>query len=297
MNQLIKTGSANHSIKGERLATGVKTLPDFAKDATDRNRTSPFAFTGNKFEFRMVGAKDSGGEPNTVLNTIVAEAFCEACDYIEAAEDKDVAIHDLIEKYFMEHERIVFDGNGYSEEWVKEAARRGLPNLQTMVDAIPALTTEKAVALFEKFGVFTRAELESRAEIQYETYAKVINIEAQSMIDIASKELIPAVIKYTKQLAETVIAVKACGIDASVQEEILRKVTNYLTAARDALVKLKELDMQGRKLERGEKQAQFFKSQVVPAMEALRKPIDKLEMIVEKDIWPMPSYGDLIFEV
>ena len=197
----------------------------------------------------------------------------------------------------MEHERIVFDGNGYSDEWVAEAARRGLPNLKTMVDAIPALTTEKAVALFEKFGVFTRAELESRAEIQYETYAKVINIEAKSMIDIASKQLIPAVIKYTKDLADTVIAVKNCGVDASVQEEILRKITVLLGEARNALAKLTELDAQGAKLPRGEKQAKFFNKEVVPAMEALRKPIDKLEMIVEKDMWPMPSYGDLIFEV
>ena len=197
----------------------------------------------------------------------------------------------------MEHERIVFDGNGYSDEWVAEAAKRGLPNLKTMVDAIPALTTEKAVNLFEKFGVFTRAELESRAEIQYETYAKVINIEAKSMIDIASKQLIPAVIKYTKELADTVIAVKACGVDASVQEEILRKTTVLLGEARTALSKLTELDAQGAKLERGEKQAKFFNKEVVPAMDALRKPIDKLEMIVEKDMWPMPSYGDLIFEV
>ena len=297
MNQLICTGSANRSIKGERLATGVKTLPDFAKDATDRNRTSPFAFTGNKFEFRMVGSKDSGGEPNTVLNTIVAEAFCEACDHIEAAEDKDLAIHDLIEKYFMEHERIVFDGNGYSDEWVEEAKRRGLPNLKTMVDAIPALTTEKAVALFEKFGVFTRAELESRAEIQYETYAKVINIEARSMIDIASKHLIPAVIKYTRTLAETVIAVKECGIEPTVQAEILKETTDLLTEAKAALSKLMELDVKGASLPRGKKQAQFFQAEVVPAMEALREPIDALEMIVDKEMWPMPSYGDLIFEV
>ena len=297
MHQLISTGSANHSIKGERLATGVKTLPDFAKDVTDRNRTSPFAFTGNKFEFRMVGSKDSGGEPNTVLNTIVAEAFCEACDYIEAAEDRDMAIHDLIERYFMEHEKIVFDGNGYSEEWVKEAERRGLPNLKTMVDAIPALTTEKAVALFEKFGVFTRAELESRAEIQYETYAKVINIEAKSMIDIASKQLIPAVIKYTKELADTVIAVKNCGVDASVQEDILKETTVLLAEAKAALAKLIALDAEGATKEPGEEQAKFFNKEVVPAMEALRRPIDKLEMIVEKDMWPMPSYGDMIFEV
>ena len=297
MNQLINTGSASRSIKGEKLATGVKTLPDFAKDVTDRNRTSPFAFTGNKFEFRMVGAKDSGGEPNTVLNTIVAEAFCEACDVIEAAEDKDMAIHDLIESYFMKHERIVFDGNGYSEEWVEEAKRRGLPNLKTMVDAISALTTEKAVALFEKFGVFTRAELQSRADIQYETYAKVINIEAKSMIDIASKQLIPVVIKYTKELADTVIAVKNCGVDASVQEDILKETSELLAEAKAALVKLMDLDAKGAKLSNCEKQAKFFKDEVVPAMEALRNPIDKLEMIVEKDLWPMPSYGDLIFEV
>lgn len=245
----------------------------------------------------MVGSKDSGGEPNTVLNTIVAEAFCEACDYIEAAEDRDLAIHDLIEKYFMEHERIVFDGNGYSEEWVEEAKRRGLPNLKTMVDAIPALTTEKAVALFEKFDVFTRAELESRAEIQYETYAKVINIEAKSMIDIASKQLIPAAIKYTKELADTVIAVKTCGVDASVQEEILKETSKLLAEAKNALTRLIELDIEGARLSRGKEQAEFFNREVVPAMDALRNPIDKLEMIVEKDMWPMPSYGDMIFEV
>lgn len=245
----------------------------------------------------MVGSKDSGGEPNTVLNTIVAEAFCEACDHIEAAEDKDMAIHDLIEKYFMEHEKIVFDGNGYSDEWVKEAERRGLPNLKTMVDAIPALTTEKAVALFEKFGVFTRAELESRAEIQYETYAKVINIEAKSMIDIASKQLIPAGIKYTKELADTVIAVRSCDIDASVQTGILKQTSELLASAKDALVTLVKLEAEGEKLGRGKEQAEFFNREVVPAMDALRKPIDQLEMIVAKDMWPMPSYGDMIFEV
>lgn len=297
MNQLTSTGIATHSLGRERLATGVKTLPDFAKDATDRNRTSPFAFTGNKFEFRMVGSKDSGGEPNTVLNTIVAEAFCEACDYIEAAEDKDLAIHDLIETYFMEHQRIVFDGNGYSEEWVEEAEKRGLPNLKSMVDAIPALATEKSVALFEKFGVFTRAELESRVEIQFETYAKAINIEAKAMIDIASKQLIPAVIKYTKSLADTVIAVKGCGIDPDVQEELLKETSVLLGEARTGLAKLIALDAEAAKISNAEAQAKFFHSEVVPAMSALRKPIDKLEMIVDKDLWPMPSYGDLIFEV
>ncbi len=221
LTQLISTGEATHSISGKKLETGVRTLPDFMKDATDRNRTSPFAFTGNKFEFRMVGAQDSVAQPNVVLNTIVAEAFAETCDVLEQAEDFDLAVHDLIKKYATEHQRIVFNGNGYSEEWVEEAKRRGLPNIKSMVDAIPALNTEKAVALFEKFKVFTRAELNSRVEIEYETYAKEINIEARAMIDIATKQIIPAVIKYTTVLAESINAVKqACMADVSVQTEI-----------------------------------------------------------------------------
>ena len=172
LDQLVSTGSATHSLKRQRLETGVHTLPEFAKDATDRNRTAPFAFTGNKFEFRMVGSRDSVASSTIVLNTIVAEAFAEACDYLEQVEDFDAGVHDLIKQYAVEHERIVFNGNGYSKEWVEEAARRGLPNLPTMVETIPYLTTDKTVNLFEKFGVFTRAELESRAEINYETYAK-----------------------------------------------------------------------------------------------------------------------------
>ena len=186
LEQLISTGSATHSLKGGKLHTGVKTLPDFAKDATDRNRTSPFAFTGNKFEFRMVGSRDSVAECNVVINTIVAEAFSDACDRLEKAEDFELAVHDLIKEYATEHQRIVFNGNGYSEEWVEEAKRRGLPNINSMVEAIPALVTDKAIQLFGKFGVFTEAELRSRAEIQYEGYSKALNIEARAMIDIAS---------------------------------------------------------------------------------------------------------------
>ena len=212
LSQLISTGEATHSISGKKLETGVKTLPDFMKDATDRNRTSPFAFTGNKFEFRMVGSQDSIAQSNVVLNTIVAEAFAEACDVLEKADDFDMAVHDLIKEYATEHQRIVFNGNGYSDEWVAEAEKRGLPNIRSMVDAIPALNTEKAVTLFEKFRVFTKAELDSRVEIEYETYAKEINIEAKAMIDIAAKQIIPAVIKYTTVLAQSINAVKsACG--------------------------------------------------------------------------------------
>ncbi len=297
LTQLISTGAATHSLKGGVLETGVKTLPNLAKDATDRNRTSPFAFTGNKFEFRMVGSRDSIAAPNIVLNTIVAEAFSEACDILEKAENFDEAVHDLIKKYATEHQRIVFNGNGYSEEWVEEAARRGLPNIKSMVDAIPALVTDKAINLFGKFGVFTKAELESRVEIQYETYAKAINIEARAMIDIASKQIIPAVIKYTKSLADTVNAVTAAGAEASVQIELLNETSALLSDTKVALAKLIEVAEEAAGKPEGEEQARFFHDVVMEAMSELRAPVDKLEMIVDKEMWPMPSYGDLIFEV
>ena len=297
LEQLISTGEATHSLKGGKLQTGVDTLPDLAKDATDRNRTSPFAFTGNKFEFRMVGSRDSIAGPNVVLNTIVAEAFSEACDALEKADNFDEAVHDLIKKYATEHQKVVFDGNGYSDAWVEEAERRGLPNIKSMVEAIPALTTDKAINMFEKFKVFTKAELESRAEIKFESYAKAINIEARTMIDMASKQIIPAIIKYTKELADTVVAVKEAGADASVQAELLTEVSGLLAESKKALEALKVVTDQAAAMEEGEDQARFYHFDVVPAMEALRAPVDKLEMIVDKEAWPMPSYGDLIFEV
>ncbi len=295
--QLISTGTATHSLKGGKLETGVATLPDLSKDATDRNRTSPFAFTGNKFEFRMVGSRDSVANSNIVLNTIVAEAFADACDVLEKADDFELAVHDLIKEYMVESDKVVFNGNGYSDEWVAEAERRGLPNIKSMVESIPAITTDKAVALFERFSVFTKAELESRAEIEYEAYAKAINIEARTMIDMASKQFIPAVMKYTKQLADTVIAVKEAGVDAEVQAEALTEVSVLLKETKEALATLKKVTEEAAEKEEGEVQATYYHSEVVPAMEALRVPVDKLEMIVDKEAWPMPSYGDLIFEV
>ena len=297
VEQLISTGEATHSLKGGKLETGVSTLPDLFKDATDRNRTSPFAFTGNKFEFRMVGSRDSIANPNIVLNTIVAEAFADACDILEKTDDFDLAVHDLIKEYLTENQRIIFNGNGYSDEWVAEAERRGLPNIKSMVEAIPAITTDKAVELFERFSVFTKAELESRAEIQYEAYAKAINIEARTMIDMASKQFLPAFIKYTKTLADTVNAVKAAGVDASVQTETLKEVSALMAETKVALDNLVKTTADAAAKEEGEVQATYYHTEVVPAMDALRAPVDKLEMIVDKEAWPMPSYGDLIFEV
>ena len=295
----IEKGEQYGSKEKEIWKVGVHTLARFPKDVTDRNRTSPFAFTGNKFEFRMVGSRDSISECNVVLNTIAAEVFREACDRLEAAEDFDTAVHDLIKEYATEHQRIVFNGNGYAPEWEAEAKRRGLPILPSMVDAIPALTTDKAVKLFESFNVFTRAELESRAEIQYEGYAKAINIEAKTMVDIATKQIIPAVIRYTTVLAESINSVKAvsAALDVSVQTSLLEKSSTLLAETKAAMDKLSGLIAEAEAHEEGRDRAVFFRESVVPAMKALRKPVDELEMIVDKDMWPMPSYGDLIFEV
>lgn len=296
--QLVNTGSATSSKQGGKLRL-ANNLPAFSKDATDRNRTSPFAFTGNKFEFRMVGSSDSVASANTVLNAIVAEVFCETADILEKADNVELAIHDIIKQYATEHQRIIFNGNGYSEEWVEEAARRGLPNLKSMVDAIPALVYEDTVKLFEKFGIFTRAELESRAEIQYEAYAKATNIEALTMIDMARKQIIPAVVRYISVLADSYNSVKATGLDldASAQEEMLKEVSVLLGDTKRALKVLEEESATVKTIEDMETRARTYLENVMPAMDALRAPVDKLEMLVDKSMWPMPSYGDLIFEV
>ena len=297
VKQLIETGDAAKVKEGGKLLTGVSTLPDLQTDATDRNRTSPFAFTGNKFEFRMVGSADSIASPNTTLNAIVAEAFCEAADILEKADDFDMAVHDLIKEYLTKHQRIIFNGNGYSDEWVAEAERRGLPNIKSMIEAAPTLTTDKAVKLFEKFHIFTKVELESREEIIYETYAKTINIEALTMIDMAGKDIIPAVSAYTGDLANTVLAVKEAGATASTQVELLKKVDGLLTEAQAALETLQAETAKASAIEDVKAQAFYYKDTVKAAMDALRAPVDKLEMVVDSDIWPMPTYGELMFEV
>ena len=233
VEQLISTGNATKSKKEGVLETGVKTLPDLKKDATDRNRTSPFAFTGNKFEFRMVGSRDSVAAPNIVLNTIVAEAFRDACDVLEGAENFEDAVHDLIKKNLSEHQRIIFNGDGYADEWLAEAERRGLPNIKSMVYAIPALTTDTAIKLFGDFKVFTEAELVSRAEVKFENYAKTINIEAKTMIDMASKQIIPAVIKYATSLAGSINTITAAGVTAvGVQKNLLNETVHCLRKPR-----------------------------------------------------------------
>ena len=299
VDQICTKGSASASITGEKLVTGVSTIPVLQKDATDRNRTSPFAFTGNKFEFRMVGSSDSIANANTVLNTIVADAFAQAADELERADDFERALNELIARNMREHKRIIFNGDGYSQAWVDEAAKRGLPNLRSMVDAIPALTAPETVRLFETYGIFTRAELESRAEVMYETYTKTTAIEARTMIHMAGKHFIPAVVRFITRMADSVNKTRsACPeADTSVQQELLTSASTLLRQASDANKDLAAAVEQLSGMENGCQMAHFCHDTVVHHMARLRAAVDSLEMIVDKDLWPVPTYGDLVFEV
>ena len=297
VDQIVSNADSVQLLATTKLYSGVSTVPLIKKDATDRNRTSPFAFTGNKFEFRMVGSSDSIADANTTLNAIVAEAMCEAADVLEKADDFNAACFKLIHDMLSAHHRVIFNGNGYSDAWVEEAARRGLPNLPSMVNAIPALTTEKAENLFTKFNIYTKSELEARAEIMYETYAKVLKIETQTMIHMAGKHYIPAAIHYCTRLGQSIAAVTGAGVDAPVQKELLEKCSALLTQASEALEKLKVLLPQVDSMDDVPAMAMAYHDQIIPAMAALRKPVDELELLVDKAIWPVPTYGDLMFEV
>ena len=299
VEQFVDAGEATSSLEGEEYISGVHSLPHFKKDATDRNRTSPFAFTGNKFEFRMVGSTQSIADPNTILNTIVADVLCDMADQLEAAEDFGMALHDMIKETMAAHRRIIFNGDGYSEEWIQEAERRGLPNIRCMVDAIPAMTKPDVVEMFERHGVYTEAELESRAEVLYETYAKTVHIEALTMIDMAKKQIVPACIKYQTSLADSINAIRsACpSVDVSVQETLMAAIAENLKKTYTTLGMLEKVTAQAEAMEEGPKQGKFYHDVVAETMAELRAPADKLEMLVAKEAWPFPSYGDLIFEV
>ena len=298
------TAVVDHIIRGSDesvpsasiMRVGVSTLPFIRRDATDRNRTSPFAFTGNKFEFRMVPSSGCIADANTVLNTIAAEAFQAFADELEKAEDFEFALNALIRREMTAHQRIIFNGNGYTDEWVAEATRRGLPNLRSMVDAVPELVKPASVALFAHQGVFTEKELRARADVSYELYAKTINIEALTMIDMAGKDIVPAVVRYTGELARAAREVESLGVDASVQKELLTRVNVLLRQAGDALADLRVKQEKAAALT-GAEQARYAHDVICPAMEVLRAPVDHLEMIVDGRLWPMPTYGDLLFNV
>lgn len=299
VDQILTNGTATHANKGEKMDIGVHTLPAIKKDATDRNRTSPFAFTGNKFEFRMVGSSMSVSGPNTILNATVADVLQHMADSLEKAEDMEKAVDELIYQTLKAHQKILFNGNGYADEWIEEAKKRGLPNMKTMVDATESLLYEKSIEIFERQHVYTKTELESRAEINYEAYSKAINIEAKTMIDMVSKQYIPAVIRYITDLADSVNSVSsACpAADVSVQTELLNQCSAYLSDAQKALKTLKSGVDEASAMEEGKAQAEFYRDVVFASMSTLRTPIDELEMLVGKDYWPVPSYGDMLFEV
>ena len=299
VEQILQNGTATHSNKGERMDIGVHTIPPIKKDATDRNRTSPFAFTGNKFGFRMVASSMSIAGANTVLNATVADVLQSMADRMEKADDLDKTVDEIIYETLKEHQKVIFNGNGYSDEWIAEAEKRGLPNVKTMVDATASLLYPKTIEIFERQHVYTKTELESRAEINYEAYAKAINIEAKTMIHMASKEYIPAIISYVTSLGDSINSISAACAEAdlSVQKDLLTTCSSLLAKAQTALYALKDADKKANAMEEGKEQAEFFRDTVFTAMADLRAPIDELEMIVDKEYWPVPSYGDMLFEV
>jgi glutamine synthetase len=297
MEQL-KNGEAKNSIQGGKLTIGVSTLPSLPKDSTDRNRTSPFAFTGNKFEFRMVPSSLSIADPNVVLNTIVAEVLSQMADRLEQANDFSLELHSLLKEIATKHSRVLFDGNGYSEDWVREAENRGLPHLRSTVEAIPAFISDKALHIFEKHGVFSPTELHSRYEIFLEQYSKSINIEAQTMIDMAKRQILPVVVRYATQLGQSINTIRSAyaEADVSAQTGLLQETSSLLTELKNKIESLQEVTLKAKELHGDAyQQGKYYRDVVFHAMSDLRVICDKLETIVEYELWPLPSYTQMLF--
>ncbi len=297
--EAVENGTTYDAKEKEQLKIGVHTLPRFPRDTTDRNRTSPFAFTGNKFEFRMLGSSASVSEANVVINTTVAESLEQFADRLESAENFENELNALIRDTIREHKRIIFNGNGYDESWVAEAEKRGLRNLPTTPDALPHFLDEKNVALFTKHRVYTREEMESRCEILLDNYNKLINIEARTMINMASKDILPAVSEYSKKLAETALLKKQLStkIDSTYEEETLTRISTLILSAYKTLEALKVSVEEMKQMTDNQQRAFFCKDKVLVLMASLRKDVDELEMMVSSESWPYPSIGELLFGV
>ncbi|MBP7526850.1 MAG: glutamine synthetase III [Syntrophorhabdaceae bacterium] len=286
------------TVRGEQfVSVGVDTLPMIPRDNTDRNRTSPFAFTGNKFEFRMVGSAQSIAGSNVALNTIAAEALDEMATRLEKAKDKTAEAAAIIRDIWKKHNRVIFNGNNYSEEWLKEAENRGLPNIGNAVDALKAFVTEKSFKLFEKYDVLSRKELHSRYDIYVETYAKQINIEALVAIDMVRKQFLPAGLEYATFLADSIDDLKSVKGPAAIPEDILKKLSVILTSAYKNVGKLEAAVEKAQAISGTVKQAESYRDKVFTVMQALRVDIDSLEKLVPADTWPVPSYTDLLFKL
>jgi len=283
----------------ENLKVGVHVLPKFPKDTTDRNRTAPFAFTGNKFEFRMLGSSDSVAEPNVVLNTAAADALSRFADELEAAEDFETALHDLIQNTIRKHKKIIWGGNCYDENWAKEAEKRGLLNLKTTPDCLPLLLAPKNVELFARHKVYTETELKSRLEIMLENYCKIVNIEALTMIDMARKDILPAVSDYITTLSDAVSAGNVLELDMrdSFEFKTARELSALKAEAFRSLTALEKATSEAAKIANYADRSIFYKENILTVMEELRASVDKMETLTAADFWPMPTYGDLLFGV
>ncbi len=288
-------------IEGEHeyMRIGASVLPNFQKDTTDRNRTSPFAFTGNKFEFRMPGSALSVAQPNIMLNTVIADALQEYADILENAEDFDTTLHQLIQETLRNHKRIIFNGNGYDDSWIEEAKARGLLNLKTTVDALPYSILPENIELFERQGVLSKDEILSRYEIMMEEYTKILNIEALTMVDMAKKQILPSIIRFEKELADTILlkASVSQSLPVGYEASTLEAISNELEQANEALLTLQSDLDKLHAIDNFELAAAYVRDRIIPAMDALRKPCDELEMLTGSEYWPFPTYGKLLFGI
>lgn len=295
--QAIENDDSYTEDANDRMRVGIDILPKIKKDSTDRNRTSPFAFTGNRFEFRMPGSSASIAGCNIMLNTAVADVLSEMADILEKADDFDATLHNLIKETYKKHKRIIFNGNGYDDAWVEEAEKRGLYNLKSTPDALPYSVKPENIALFERQHVLNKEEVLSRYEINMEEYTKIINIEALTMLDMAKKDILPSVSRFTKTLLETISSKKALGIDASYEEGFVQKISSKLKEAYTALEDLDSKTKTFSEIEDFEKAAFFVRDEIIPAMDALREPCDVMETLTDASEWPFPTYGKLLYGI
>lgn len=281
------------------MEVGVDVLTRFRKDSTDRNRTSPFAFTGNKFEFRMLGSSLSISGPNIILNTIVAEVLSQFADRLEQTDDAEALIHELIKTTAKDHKRIIFNGNNYSDEWVKEAKERGLLNLKSTTDVLPYFISDKNIALFTKHKVFTETEIHSRYEILLENYCKVIHIEALTMLEMVKKDIIPAVSSYINDLTQTALNKRALlpSLSCTLEENIVQALSGLSTCLYNKMESLDDALLNKSQFASEQEHAVFAYDNIIPAMQELRAVADEIEILVGRSYWPYPTYGDLLFSV
>ena len=300
LTEILEALAEGHKYEGKaktQMEIGVDVLPKFPKDTTDRNRTSPFAFTGNKFEFRMPGSKLSCAGPMTILNTIVAEVLDQFYDELEKADDFQDALDSLIKRTISENKNIIFNGNGYSAEWPAEAEKRGLMNLKSTPDAVPVYLADKNVEVLSKHGVYSKVELESRVEILLDEYVKIVNIEALTMIDMAKKDILPAAMSYVKDLGETAATATALGADLTVEKELVTRLSSLAASTYKAMNELEEAEVKAGDIADTEELARYYHDVILTKMGELRAPADQMEAICGEKYWPYPTYEQLLFYV